>query len=87
MIQYLRQRQLEKLWCDGNPAEGVILKRGKNDFVCQPQELSGQLYGFYDEIRKLNVKVSLFLLACRQTILTSVGCNDDQDCRYPNLPP
>lgn len=59
MVQYLRQRQLEKLWSDGNPSEGVILKRAKHDFVCQPPELSGQLYGFYDEIRKLNVKVCI----------------------------
>lgn len=57
MIQYLRQRQIEKLWTDGNIAEGVVLKRAKNDFVCQPPELSQQVFGFYDEIRKLNVKV------------------------------
>ena len=57
MIQYLRQRQIEKLWTDGSPSEGVVLKRAKSDFVCQPPELSGQLFGFFDEIRKLNVKV------------------------------
>jgi len=59
MIQYLRQRQLEKLWTDGNTAEGVVLKRGKNDFICQPPQLSAQMFGFYDEIKKLNVKVRL----------------------------
>lgn len=56
MIQYLRQRQIEKLWSDGNSTEGVVLKRTKNDFVCQPSELSQQVFGFYDEMRKLNVK-------------------------------
>lgn len=57
MVQYLRQRQIEKLWSDGNVTEGVVLKRAKNDFVCQPAELSKQALGFYDEVRKLNVKV------------------------------
>ena len=57
MIQYLRQRQLEKLWSDGSLNEGVILRRARRDFVCQPPELSGQAYGFYDEISRLNVKV------------------------------
>lgn len=59
MVQYLRQRQIEKLWSDGHLNEGVVLKRAKNDFVCQPPELSQQMHGFYNEIRKLNVKVRL----------------------------
>lgn len=58
MIQYLRQRQIEKLWTDGNVSEGVVLKRAKNDFVAQPPELAQQVFGFFDEVRKLNVKVS-----------------------------
>lgn len=57
MIHYLRQRQLEKLWSEGVPSEGVVLKRAKNDFICQPAELASQAFGFFDEIRKLNVKV------------------------------
>jgi len=62
MLQYLRQRQTEKLWSDGDLREGVILRRAKDDFVCQPPELSQQRYGFYDEMRKLNVKVKLHQL-------------------------
>lgn len=57
MIQFLRQRQLEKLWSDGAPDEGVIMRRSKNDFVCQPQDLAHQGSGFFSEIYKLNVKV------------------------------
>lgn len=57
MIQFLRQRQLEKLWSDGAPDEGVIMRRAKNDFVCQPQGLAYHDGGFYSEISKLNVKV------------------------------
>ncbi|KAK5077918.1 hypothetical protein LTR64_003679 [Lithohypha guttulata] len=47
------------MWTDGAPTEGVVLKRAKNDFVCQPPELSQQLFGFFDEVRKLNVKVAM----------------------------
>lgn len=75
MIQYLRQRQIEKLWTDGNLSEGVVLKRAKNDFVAQPPELTQQVFGLFDEIRKLNVKVNgpIHLLSLR---------NSDQ-CRWP----
>lgn len=64
MIQHLRQRQMERLWSDGDVTEGVVLKRAKNDFVCQPPELQQQVFGFYDEIRKLNVKVRYVVSAC-----------------------
>lgn len=84
MIQYLRQRQIEKLWTDGSPAEGVILKRAKNDFVSQPPELSQQVFGFFDEIKKLNVKV-LAITATTNNKLIKLGCNDSEDCCYTNI--
>ncbi|KAK5074616.1 hypothetical protein LTR24_010057 [Lithohypha guttulata] len=59
MIQHLRQRQMERLWTDGDVTEGVVLKRAKNDFICQPPELQQQVFGCYDEIRRLNVKVAM----------------------------
>lgn len=70
MLLYLRQQQLEKRWADDNSTEGVILKRGKDDFICQPPELPKHINGFYDETKKLNVKVcpfngSLFLVILR----------------------
>ena len=57
MINFLRQRQLEKLWSDSNITEGVILKRSKGDFICQPPELAQQADGYFDQVKRLNVKV------------------------------
>lgn len=57
MLLYLRQQQLEKRWASDNTTEGVVLKRGKDDFICQPAELPRHIHGFYDEVKKLNVKV------------------------------
>lgn len=58
MVKFLRQRQLEKMWSyNGQAEEGVILKRGKDDFACQPRDLLGVRDGFYDQITRLNVKV------------------------------
>ena len=62
MINFLRQRQLKKLWSDTNLEEGVILKRSKGDFICQPDEMSHVPGGFFDQVQKLNVKVGSFLL-------------------------
>ncbi|EXJ90538.1 hypothetical protein A1O1_03641 [Capronia coronata CBS 617.96] len=59
MLLYLRQQQLEKRWADDNSTEGVILKRGKDDFICQPADLPRHVNGFFDETKKLNVKVAM----------------------------
>lgn len=85
MIQYLRQRQIEKLWTDGNANEGVVLKRAKNDFVSQPPELAQQVFGFFDEVRKLNVKVNYIVMLCVCHSLISVGGNDCQDSCGSNI--
>ncbi|KIW55682.1 hypothetical protein PV05_04413 [Exophiala xenobiotica] len=66
MLLYLRQQQLEKRWAhEVNTTEGVILRRGKDDYICQPSELPKHVNGFYDEATKLNVKVAM-------TVKTSV---------------
>lgn len=57
MLQYLRQQQLEKHWADHDTTEGVILKRGRDDYICQPSKLPKHINGFFDEARRLNVKV------------------------------
>lgn len=64
MIHHLRQRQMERLWTDGDVNEGVVLKRAKNDFIFQPPELQQRVCRFYDEIKKLNVKVRGVVSAC-----------------------
>lgn len=60
MINFLRQCQLKKLWSDINLNEGVILKRSKGDFICQPEEMSSLPGGFCDQVIRLNVKASHF---------------------------
>jgi hypothetical protein len=57
MINFLRQQQLKKLWSDRSLAEGIVLKRSKGNFICQPEELSSLTDGFYDQVKRLNVKV------------------------------
>ena len=59
MAKFLRQRQLEKMWSDSNQEEGVVLKKAKNDFICQPRDLIGMHDGFFEQVAKLNVKVAM----------------------------
>jgi hypothetical protein len=74
MAKFLRQRQLEKMWSyNANSEEGVILKRGKDDFVCQPKGLVGVQDGFYEQICRLNVKVAITVSTdVIQTYLSSI---------------
>jgi hypothetical protein len=58
MVKFLRQRQMEKLWSNSDMEEGVVLKRAKNDFVCQPSELLLSQNGLFTQVGHLNVKVS-----------------------------
>lgn len=57
MVKFLRQRQMEKLWSNSDVEEGVVLKRAKNDFICQPSELLFAHNGLFEQISRLNVKV------------------------------
>lgn len=74
MAKFLRQRQLEKMWSyNANDEEGVILKRGKDDFICQPRSLSSIQDGFYEQIARLNVKVAMSVSTdVIQTYLSSI---------------
>ncbi|EXJ80994.1 hypothetical protein A1O3_07282 [Capronia epimyces CBS 606.96] len=79
MLLYLRQQQLEKRWAEGNSTEGVILKKSKDDFICQPADLSKHVNGFYNEIKKLNVKVAM-------TVRTSAIRKFLQEYQQPFVP-
>lgn len=57
MVKFLRQRQMEKLWSNSDFEEGVVLKRAKNDFICQPTKLLFTQHGLFEQIGRLNVKV------------------------------
>ena|SRR5947209_20512023 len=89
MINFLRQCQLKKLWSDINLDEGVILKRGKGDFICQPEELSSLPGGFYDQVTRLNVKAShsLFPLRLDRLADPSSGIHDHENFRHSDFPP
>ncbi|EXJ78870.1 hypothetical protein A1O1_09272 [Capronia coronata CBS 617.96] len=58
-LLYLRQVQLEKRWADDVAPEGVLLKSSRGNYICQPRDLPTRSGGFYQEMRKLNVKVAM----------------------------
>ncbi|KZF19607.1 hypothetical protein L228DRAFT_214578 [Xylona heveae TC161] len=60
MVNWLRQRQLEKLWAaDDVEGEGVVLKKGKGSFTCCPATLAEDPAGLYAAVSRLNVKVAM----------------------------
>jgi hypothetical protein len=61
MLTYLRQRQLNKQWAGQDSRDGVMLKRSKNDYICLPPDLPQHIDGFYDEVKRLNVKVCIII--------------------------
>jgi hypothetical protein len=67
MVKFLRQRQLEKVWSNTEDGEGVVLKRGKGDFVCQPSNLLVERNGLFAQVGQLNVKVFAANLALGQS--------------------
>jgi hypothetical protein len=59
MTNWLYQRQQERIWIFDGWDEGVLLKKARDDYVCCPENLAQHRNGFYDSIKKLNVKVSV----------------------------
>lgn len=57
MVNWLEQIQLEMLWSTGMPGEGVVLKKGRNDFTCAPKKLRSAST-FFDQVVAMNVRVS-----------------------------
>lgn len=65
-VHGIYQDQLRKMYASSwNLGEGVVLKKGRNDFVCAPPQLSTVPYGFYDMVCQLNVSVSKVRLEAR----------------------
>ncbi|KAK5552879.1 hypothetical protein LTR46_008954 [Exophiala xenobiotica] len=79
MVKFLRQRQMEKLWSNSDIEEGVVLKRGKHDFVCQPSELLFARNGLFEQVNRLNVKVAM-------TVKTDVIQSFLQTSQLPYVP-
>lgn len=63
MVNYLHQQQLEHMWSDGKPGEGVILKKSRDQYTSCPADLSQCEGGFFDAVRKLNVRVGVYLVS------------------------
>lgn len=62
MCSWLYQQQLERQYATGIlPGEGVVLKKGRNDYACCPAQLQDMRYSLYDMVMELNVRV------CNQT--------------------
>lgn len=64
MCSWLYQSQLERQFATGMlPGEGVVLKKGKNNFACCPPQLRDIRNGLYESAMELNVRVSYSLSA------------------------
>jgi hypothetical protein len=59
MLSWLYQQQLERLWTEGAPNEGVVLKKSRGNFACCPDTLKNERDGFFDQVIAMNVKVRL----------------------------
>lgn len=61
MVNYLRQRQVEKVWCDTTTTleQGVFLRRRRDDYVCKPVSLASRENELYSQVRELNVKSAI----------------------------
>ncbi|WYZ40512.1 hypothetical protein EsH8_IV_000853 [Colletotrichum jinshuiense] len=65
-VHSLYQDQLRKMYASAwNLGEGVVLKKGRNDYACAPPQLSTIPNGFYDMVSQLNV-------SCAMTVNTPV---------------
>ena len=62
MVNWLHHQQLESLWTNGAPDEGVVLKKVRDQYTSCPADLSQYPGGLFDAVRKLNVRVSLCTL-------------------------
>lgn len=58
MCSWLYQQQLERQYATGIlPGEGVVLKKGRNNYACCPPHLQDMQYSLYDMAMELNVRV------------------------------
>ena len=58
MATHILGQQRKRLWCHGNPGEGVVLKKERGQYACAPATLMTDSGGFYEAVRAMNVRVS-----------------------------
>lgn len=51
-------KQIERVWTDRSPGEGVLVKRSKGHYAYAPPELILDGSNLYDAVAQLNVKVN-----------------------------
>jgi len=61
MVNHLWSQQAKMLWYAGDEDEGVVIKQGRDKYVCCPPDLR-RSDGFFDAIQTLNVKVYIYIL-------------------------
>lgn len=66
MVNWLHHQQQERTWTNYGWDEGVVLKKARGDYVCCPSDMLQHQDGFYDSVKKLNVKVSFRLTHSNQ---------------------
>jgi hypothetical protein len=67
MVNWLHHQQQERMWTNYGWDEGVILKKARDDYVCCPSDMLQHADGFYNSVKKLNVKVSPRVICARTT--------------------
>lgn len=83
MVNHIWSQQAKLLWYSGGEDEGVILKSGRDRFVCCPPHLEHK-GGFYEAIKTLNVKVSAFASLILSQTEISPERNDGQHTCHTN---
>ncbi|KAI0842476.1 glycosyl transferase family group 2-domain-containing protein [Hypoxylon sp. FL0890] len=85
VCSWLYQQQLERQYATGMlPGEGVVLKKGKNDYACCPPQLRDIPNGLYDMSMVLNVRCAMtvntriinVILASRRTTYEYIPLSD-----------
>jgi hypothetical protein len=57
MVNWLHEKQEERLWTAGAPGEGVMLKVTKGQYVCCPANLRNDSTSLFEVVSQLNVRV------------------------------
>lgn len=83
MVNHIWSQQTKLLWYSGGEDEGVVIKSGRDQFVCCPPDLE-RSDGFFEAIKALNVKVSAFIPHFDPQAEDLLERHDHQHARYPD---
>jgi hypothetical protein len=57
MLEQLHNEQRCRLWYTQGSGQGVVLKRGKGEYVACPPQLEKESGGLFDQFVKMNIRV------------------------------